>query len=866
MGFLTVGRIRLHFDPPGYRYPVKPPFDFELRGDQVTSGRGDVEIDGESPPPLLKPTDNFFNPPDSEFMMCRPRQFDPAWYRDTVSFPNAIARKSRWAFHPGINLAHVQEFEPTNVAGGTSYPNNQWMTFTVPSPLTGTAPMAVNLTNLQAAAGVTLETGTAVVARTSNVQYASKMPFLQTWMPPSGQDQFLFGFANLALLLHRGNAILLRATDPGYQTWQKLAQWGPNSPVGGRASGILGPSQVINTASPGPATGAFEGIVRSFMFLELPPDYILIGGEAHHRYVRLRKTRGQQSVPTMLPHGRWWIAAAPQQKLMFQFQAVAFHEAEHARLTDPTDVSETYWDMLPEHAPSSALIGPEVRGHLHSDGDATNTGVVGGQISASAATGESVEVRVVSVGATNEAWVSDGVKHKGALRFHFVPGNDLLGNTDFGATDCTSPVLYYVGFRFPEVLADRYRVAGAILTDEQFRVSLESSLRVRDGGRMEVLLNNRGAAAFEAFGMNRRHDFPVHLEHDVAGNGTYSETVGRYWVRKPETKIAAWKDGDSNQPIRGVVLACESLMARLEDSPWTYQSTIVDPVNGGRIEHTTVAARVLGGAGINTADPALVYIETDLGPLDARMLPGGSRDDAGGVGAKRTSPYAASANEGRGSYLGRLGKVWRGWLFWVRMDGQYRYERDRQDDVRAGLSLAPVAVFYKSRESAIAHGVHPQQKFGALSDEIIHPAITNTVKVLGTDREGKRLPAVVDYWGPSLTDLTAPNFMGEPLRAVVLRPKIAVTLKAMMQIAWYAIRRLSRTTVERNVMTFLPPWGVEPAAVDGNDVIELEDVGKFIIAHLKTSQVGGYASRRGQPADYLWETPMKLEFIPPAAP
>ena len=78
-----------------------------------------------------------------------------------------------------------------------------------------------------------------------------------------------------------------------------------------------------------------------------------------------------------------------------------------------------------------------------------------------------------------------------------------------------------------------------------------------------------------------------------------------------------------------------------------------------------------------------------------------SRAPKAEVGHVAKMPYAPDGDEGKASYVARVGKTWRGWLFFERLNGQLRYQHDPIESLReTGVAPAPVAVLYRTPAAA----------------------------------------------------------------------------------------------------------------------------------------------------------------------
>lgn len=855
---MALGDIRVELDVDGYFRSVEAGFEWSVTGDELGAKTAPPSATGLQRLPFLKPGDHFWNPEGSQWLLCRPRQFDQDWYKSAF-LQDQIVYKSHWTPCSTLSASDILETEPTNLGAG-SYPDNLWMSFTAPVSL-GTPPISVNFTNLASAGDITLEAGTGVVLATA-VPIFNCTPFFQFVQYPDPADQVIFGFGDLCFVFNQGGIRLMRSHSNDLQTWEMLRRWGPRDPIGGRST--FRDVMSVNTGTAGAANLQMVTQVRSVIVALVGADCLFIGGEAQGETFQLRHTN-RDPVGLAMRGGKWWLAAFPRQKTFCQTQVVRYRPAEHAELDTPADASVVFFDLGENYTP---LEAPEVTADIAVHGDASDpldivtTEVTGGLIVQGNTSAELAEVRLIDE--DNGAWVSGLGRHAGALRIALTPGNDanLKG---FGDTACTSPMIRQVNVRFPPRQTARTRVTGANLTDTQWgSIFFESNLRDPLSKRVVVTLTDDGSQWLAALGMANRSDFPFHVTEDTDGDESFSTVRVRGWCETIEFEEVGLSEQDTEQPVRIYKIIGRGLMYRLEQSPWLYLNTIVATTNAGQMPHTTIPARVLAQSGFDHTDPTQVYIEEDTAEGLIPILPGSNADQGDGVGAKANSPWAPEIDEEKASYVHRIATDWRGWLWWEGPDGQIRYESDPitnileegADATYAALLFA--GTLYASEANAVAAG-KPGQVYLAESQEKYVPPASNMVIVSGEDAEGHIPRHVIDRDEASITGpiATTLNFLGEPTRPARYTTKLGVSESALMQIARLALWRLSRSKRERKWGCPLAPWNIGTGVIPSS-IITAQGQGDWFVNHLQAEVLG---KGRAGVAGYVWRTFMDCEAI-----
>jgi hypothetical protein len=848
---------RIEFDPEGYSWPEEPGLDWEIRGDQLASRKAG---DGT---PFLRPSDFFWNPPDSQWLLPKPRQFDPDWIH-SINFPDSVARASKWSFTSGINPADdVVEVDIMASPSQVANEENEFMSFFNPAD-PGVPPIAIDFVSMATVAGVAIPASLQVTACTLQPQPGAKAPFLQ-WAEYPNNVPWAFGWGNLALIFYQGAIYVMQHAGGGLSNWARLGVIPADKPV-------TSTNRVTVYGDPvGPEAQQVNAEVkmRTLMALAVGFDDLYLGtGGGSWQSVPLRKSIPSDRYPAAtfpIKPGRWWFALPPSRRFLGQFQAVNYSTGNRTQ-------GAVMWDTAGDAPTTDPVLWTSHRLKLLDADDFTRTELTSGYRLESTFFGEQIEVQVLDD--EGEAWDPGDGKSRGMLHLKLTPGNDpetaVVPEESFGFVNVTCPQLRLVQLRFPPKLTARVRplpdgVTRATLefANEFVRVNAESGLYSHDSKKVAFFLNTAGAAKFRLWGLHRRTNYPVHLIRDVDGD---ESIVIRAWVKEPQLKTVKIDVVDPNDPdswieMDAVQVVAVGLIGRFNNSPWPLIPNLVDPENEGQTAHTTLVEQVLKKAGYDVTDPEFVSIAEDDAPDDLRNLPGSPQSDPGTTGAReRQNPYAPSDEEGMGRWIARIGRQWRGWLFWERLDGQMRYEPDRVQVqvIDGGGTLASNATLYGTRTAALGAGRPARQKWLVETNEHTEEPITNFVKVLGVSLvDSQPLPVVVQEDGGSIRDPLAHNFVGERLKPVTIDTALAIDEKSQRQIAILGVRRLSRQRTLRVLSWMLALWEIEPDPIENDSVLTPEGLGgDWHMIHVRTDLIG---QTGGEP---LWQTFATSELLP----
>src|SRR5687768_4224 len=99
-----MGRYFIKLDPSGYNYPSEPGFDFELTGaewlQQMAATPDQIAVSAYAA--------NFWNPPGTPWVMCKPKQLNPDWVRDG-DLGDYVIPKADWTFMSGLTANEYEQ-------------------------------------------------------------------------------------------------------------------------------------------------------------------------------------------------------------------------------------------------------------------------------------------------------------------------------------------------------------------------------------------------------------------------------------------------------------------------------------------------------------------------------------------------------------------------------------------------------------------------------------------------------------------------------------------------------------------------------------------------------------------------------------
>lgn len=832
-------RSWVQLDPPGYHYTEEPGFHWHIYGDQVLGQLSPK--DGAAPAWDYK----LWNPPGSEWLLPRPRQFRRDWHLDAQLAQHVIPFTS-WTFMPGANQ---KEWEFTRRPDGTTYPANNWIT--VPRvPETGSLG-GINFTNLAAAAQVTFSATPQVVCFTNSTPVGASLldlhdyaPYFQTTIYPEPDTLRIFGWGNLCLLIYRTVVYLLKTPAHDGQTWLLLGKWN----IGPSAKGLHAPNTQGGMMSYSPMTMDSHAVA----VVPVGSNVVCLcfgGSGAGSGGTVSVKLEGVASEGNFwAPGGPWWVAAVPKTKLHFQCQVIGYEEVNTLSVGNPAqpimfDTGETYKPTINPYFNFQPLI------HTQAAESPVITGAGTMEIGySSASSGESMTVRLAQEDGT--AWSSDGSNHSGGLGLAIFPSTPggLLGGY-------LTPQLQYLQKRFPVKLTAR-DVNSTTFDDTQFMGwDADASLRDPLGKRVTIDFFDNAAALLADY--ETRSQFPVHILRDANGDGTPDTVEVAAWVTNPELTVHKMEGPGLAAPIQVYRLTAHALLSRA-DQPYLYLPQMVDPVNIGQVEHGFAVAETLRQCGFDVADSDVAQISADPSTgMDIARLPGQPHPDRGAVAFQVADPWAPNWDDTKLEYMQRIAKKWRGWLLYESLGQTIYYTRDLVQDRLAGQIAAPtpVAVIYLTQAAAAA-ALRPGDYCLTEPERLVEDPVANVVRFIGKDSDGKLTPNVIRKYLDGITgDPDSPHFTGEyRIHAVV--DEWGIGSLALTQLAAVGLRRLLRRKVFWTFVVPKAPWEVGTAGLYIGQTFTLTGRGDYQVVRLHVECLKSSATAS------VYRTRYTGEFIP----
>ncbi len=237
-----------------------------------------------------------------------------------------------------------------------------------------------------------------------------------------------------------------------------------------------------------------------------------------------------------------------------------------------------------------------------------------------------------------------------------------------------------------------------------------------------------------------------------------------------------------------------------------------------------------------------------------QILPGDPNSDVGTTSTRVDNPYAPDDGEDPAGWIGRIALQWRGWLFHDTAGHLVKVVHDVREDRETGADITIAATLYASTAQAVAHGVNRHQVWEAMSRARWRKLPSNCISVGGKGLDGELLAVFIDEDRSSISDPTAANFVGEPVRPVRIDPKMAVNRQAQGIIARRYRKRLSRKDQTRDWITHRAPWDIGGAGVGVGDVVTLQYRGDYLIVSVDTTMLSAVSN--------VWETRFTGELLP----
>ncbi|HPW22163.1 MAG TPA: hypothetical protein PLE61_15290 [Vicinamibacterales bacterium] len=826
-------RLKLVLDPPGYYRAEEPGFHWYITGRKV------AEI-WDGLPSTGKPPFWMFSPDGSQWLLPWPLQWTPGWYADP-RLGNYVCRLANWVFAQGVGPPLARESEPTKYTapgsltspGGAqqfSWPDNQWIYVPgVPqfAPLDNT-----NFTQMFGAAGVAMPQGLGVIAYTDllpngggAIRDASHTPYWQVLRYPPPNDFFCFGFHELAFILYQDEVVALRTASPGdNQHWVVMKRYTRSaSPTadGGRSI----------TSGTSPRT-PYLFREQAFTFIPGIDDLHLYmqdaGKEAHWAVPLHERSVAYGTIPELFTGlTPFWVAAYPTQELGWQTQVVGYYEGIFNEPGPPPyemfSLGERY---RPTVKPNLGMIGQISAPNY---GTEAQTDYYDYGVRFSAPNGCMVEAYLLDD--TGALWASNGSNYKGGVYVHLKPSDDTY----------LPASLRHFEARWPVKLVERECLT-VELSDSEFRnLRVETSWREPGGKRLSAAVTARAAAKIKD-GLGKRDYYPVHLvryddapppeDEEPGGDPPEGEEIlARAWVANSNNDELRSDSVENPREILAQRIGARGLLVRGEQEP-LFLPQLVDPSGAGRITYVFAFKEVLQQIGFDPEDADLVGIDSDwmIGesgpPCEVVCLPGTWAFQPGESELKVNSPWAMDWGESFTRYLERIVTQWRGWLLFETM----AKIRLGPDQISAGAIGDVTVTVHSTKVAATAAGT-PGQYYASLSEEI-RPPEANCVRVTGRHGSKPVTLRCIDRDMDSITDPTAPNYLGEA-KVATLTPKLAIGDGAVAQMARVALLRKRRRVCVDTVSVPIAPWEFKPVPVDVGVPVTISGRGVGVVAHME---------------------------------
>lgn len=836
-----MGRLYALLDPPGYYRCDEPGADFSWSGASLftalTAHLKTTALNAQ-----------VFNPPNSQWLLPKPRQWTPTWYQDAL-FPQGNLTKDMWAWAGGIVPL---EYVISNKPGSAPFPNNKW--FVVPSVPAGVVSLdARNYTTLFSAAGQAKPTGMATIAIAGSTPLGGPIgeadfhPFLQFRHQPDPDDVLVFGWSNLALVLGRNGVTLVRTPNGDGQTWERLGDWGVIRDKQRQGSLLM--------------TSSLQGEERLVTAMPIgAQEMYLFFSAGNYGIVNLAPSATIRSVPP----GPWWIAAAPGQKVMGQVQLVMYPTVA---LTLPTPPA--LFDLGASYKP---LVEPSINvpdGSFKLDTnpgspDIVRTGTQNEVIYTSAATGQQLDVRLLDE--SNNLWASDGTHHAGGIGAVFTPGNRGPNG------GYLTPQLRLVDLKFFPSLIARARTP-LTLNDRQFAgVSMECSLREPMGKRFSLEIWDKGAALLVAAGLDGRGEYPVEIWEDTNNDGVGDVLRMAAWIFEPDLEVHATEgqhlpDGSTRgNPLQYYKLTGLGVIQQA-NAKWLYLPQIVNVTSqAGTVEHTFAVAESLLLSGIDVSDPTKFFLAPDPFTGTARSaLPKTKLPEAGQAGAENVASWAPDWDEEHVRYCERVATQWAGWLVYERSDGRILYTPDLALELLLSSALGGTGIpyvrsgtIYYDQATANAAGFPGRVAVHTLDRGMQEPK-ANVIRVTGQASDGSNVPHFLDRDTLSLNDPTYENFLGfNKVEGWV--EKMAIDADTLAVASRLGLVRQSQRKFNWSETVDLAPYQMDTTTHEVLGYVwQFTNRGDYLIVHTQTELL---RADGGSGLGNLWQTRLTGERVP----
>lgn len=800
-----MGRYWVELDPDGFYYAAEPGAHFEWSAVKLLESIRTNFADNNSS--VAVAPDNFYTLPNHPWVMCRPRQTDPQWYKDSRLDNHVLRDGDEWTWSPDVT---VREWEPTALPGETGYPKNKWQTVQIPE--SAESLFDPDWSVIQEAAGFALPSDMVVVGLAGHTpaggDFRHCTPYIQVHSQPGPNDVAVFGFGQYLLIFASGGVTLLKSESPGGTVVRKLGAWSYEAP-GGQTSPL--------------AAHVFQQYVRSVMVIETPPAHlgVVFGGGNPAQVVQAYPFSNDEIVPVIVNENAWWVAGAAKSRLQFQVQVTGYEDAttegyEAGFFSGDFDLGHTY----------KPLIEPslDVKSALHA--------VAPSDISTSTTTNQyeadsSFSLEQIGVYLRDEnhfPWSSDGTHYTGRWRL-------VLSASTAGYL---SPYLRDIQLKFPVNLTPRLN-SPLLLDDTQFSQFFGSTNYFDpDGKRITIDLWDTGMAILRDAGFDTRENYPVIVWEDTTGNDVPDTVRLAGWVHLPDIQEILVETEDREQ-LRFYRLNAKGMLSRMR-SGWLILPQMVDPAGGGYVEHTYAVGEALLAAGIDITDPNQYAVATDTWAGTARSrLPGTIANRPYTMQLDSDNPWAPRYDESKLDYALRIAKAFAGWVFYEQLDGTILYHPNLFFELSlGGISYYRSLQLYYNAAAAAAAGAPGQYYLSDLT-ESVRPVEANSIRIQGKKDVPFRDVVIHDALG--WTTPLYENFTGEPVPKTITLDG-ATDAAAAALLAQIALLEFGMRLVDWKLEVQLAPWDMvtaDSAEVGFVAAIQGIDKGDRLITHSEVS-------------------------------
>lgn len=838
-----MARSIVRLAPAGYFRIDEPGVDWKLTAPELAAKFGDAAKSAGV-------SSNFWNPPQTEWLLPIPRQLSPRWYANPNISEHVI---NLWTYAAGITAV---EAEFTR-APGVTFPDNKWKSFLTPASFTAldNTDWAAMATAAEEVAGTYLfPENFGTVAQVVNSPQALSMEDLftpaiafATW--PAPYDTFAFGFSNLAFVYHDAMLYILRSPNNDKQTWELVTY--RNMDAGAFGGSQPYQAEINSRMTFRPDIAAVK--IRSMIVVPVGRDELhLLFGTGHFVNLKWRKAT-KDSVAGAFPAGPWWIASAPDHKLYYRVEVVGYDSANTDVFNIPT--ARILFDL-----PYAPTVAPEL-GIEYVFHNRNYSGTV--PLVAQETLGDdSTKIYMVPSGTGEELivdlwdedlqhWESDGVRKRGTYELRLTPANG-----DPAVSTYSAPQVRSIEVRFPPKITDLSSGATDLTDSEWATFRAEASFWQPEGKHVTVIYNDRGDQKLVTAGLNERDYFPM----EILSAPATRRIAG--WISSPET-LTLKSEGPTppnlTNPLLQYALHADGLLKRC-DQKFLYLPNLLNPTApNGAVEHTFVIEQVLKGAGFDVTDTTRVKIAPDPNTgTAAAQLPGAWGTVSGRPGWKLATAWAPKWDQTRIQYMLWIARGWAGWNLYERLNGQIQYHPNLFIQVALGRPYFVAATIYRTTAEASSAGFPDQYMWTDEARTVTAPE-ANIVRVTGVDMEEDPAAHVIDRDPRSLTDDTYENYVGD-YRPDSIVDELGVTLAARQQLARVKLLMSSRKRVIRSVtVKRLPPWRIGASGIDVGDVIKIQGrTGHYLVIHIDTTCLKSAADV----ADEYYETRITGERLP----